>query len=205
SAMLAWTCVEWLRNGKPSVLGAISGAVAGFVGVTPAAGFVTPMSAIIIGLAVGVGCYLMVAEIKHLFGYDDTLDVFGIHGFGGTLGAILTGVFATSQINPIFKDASGNPLPVGLLEGNSAQVLNQLAGIGIAIAFAAIGSFVILKVVDLLIGVRVSETAELEGLDASQHGESGYVFIEDAPSGFSLAEFAKTESAIPTELALESK
>lgn len=205
SAMLAWTCVEWLRNGKPSVLGAISGAVAGLVGVTPAAGFVTPMSAIIIGLAVGVGCYLMVAEIKHLFGYDDTLDVFGIHGFGGTLGAILTGVFATSQINPIFKDASGNPLPVGLLEGNSAQVLNQLAGIGIAVAFAAIGSFVILKVVDLLIGVRVSETAELEGLDASQHGESGYVFIEDAPLGFSLAEFATTDSTIPTELALESK
>lgn len=204
SAMLAWTCVEWLRNGKPSVLGAISGAVAGLVGVTPAAGFVTPMSAIFIGLAVGVGCYLMVSKIKHLFGYDDTLDVFGIHGFGGTLGAILTGVFATSQVNPIFKDASGNPLPVGLLDGNSAQVLNQLAGIGVAIAFAAIGSFVILKVVDLLIGVRVSETAELEGLDASQHGETGYVFIEEDPSGFSLAEFTKTES-IPTELALETK
>jgi Amt family ammonium transporter len=205
SAMLAWTCVEWFRNGKPSVLGAISGAVAGLVGVTPAAGFVTPISAIIIGLAVGVGCYLMVAEIKHLFGYDDTLDVFGIHGFGGTLGAIMTGIFATSQINPIFKDASGNPLPIGLLEGNSAQVLNQLAGIGIAVAFAAIGSFVILKVVDLLIGVRVSETQELEGLDATQHGESGYVFSEDSKEVFAFAETSETETAIPTELALGSK
>lgn len=205
SAMLAWTCVEWLRNGKPSVLGAISGAVAGLVGVTPAAGFVTPMSAIIIGLAVGIGCYFMVAEIKHLFGYDDTLDVFGIHGFGGTLGAILTGVFATSVINPVFKDASGNALPVGLLEGNSAQVLNQLAGIGIAVIFAAVGSFVILKVVDLLIGVRVSETEELEGLDASQHGESGYVFIEDSAPGFTMSDFAQGENAIAPELALESK
>ncbi len=205
SAMLAWTCVEWLRNGKPSVLGAISGAVAGLVGVTPAAGFVTPMSAIIIGLAVGVGCYLTVAEIKHLFGYDDTLDVFGIHGFGGTLGAILTGVFATSEINPIFKDASGNPLPVGLLEGNPAQVLNQLAGIGIAVAFAAVGSFLILKVVDLLVGVRVSETAELEGLDVSQHGESGYAFAEEEKEAFASSEYSKAKSIIPPELALEGK
>jgi ammonium transporter, Amt family len=179
SAMLAWTCVEWLRNGKPSVLGAISGAVAGLVGVTPAAGFVTPMSAIIIGLAVGIGCYFMVAEIKQRFGYDDTLDVFGIHGFGGTLGAIMTGIFATSEINPIFKDANGTALPVGLLEGNSGQVVNQLIGIGIAIAFATVGSYLILKFVDLLIGVRVSGTQELEGLDASQHGEIGYAFSGD--------------------------
>ena len=205
SAMLAWTCVEWLRNGKPSVLGAISGAVAGLVGVTPAAGFVTPMSAIIIGLAVGIGCYFMVAEIKHLFGYDDTLDVFGIHGFGGTLGAIFTGIFATSTINPIFKDADGNALPMGLLEGNSAQVVNQLIGIGIAIAFAAIGSFVILKIVDLLIGVRVSETAELEGLDASQHGETGYVFIDNTKEPTASTEYAKEENVISPELALGSK
>jgi ammonium transporter, Amt family len=205
SAMLAWTCVEWLRNGKPSVLGAISGAVAGLVGVTPAAGFVSPMSAIIIGLAVGVGCYFMVAEIKHLFGYDDTLDVFGIHGFGGTLGAIMTGVFASSAINPIFKDADGNPLPVGLLEGNSVQVLNQLAGIGIAIGFAAVGSLVILKIVDLLIGVRVSETQELEGLDATQHGESGYVFGEEEKSVFAYSQHTSTEPGIPNELALENK
>jgi Amt family ammonium transporter len=205
SAMLAWTCVEWLRNGKPSVLGAISGAVAGLVGVTPAAGFVSPMSAIIIGLAVGVGCYLMVSEIKKLFGYDDTLDVFGIHGFGGALGAIMTGVFANSAINPVFKDAAGNPLPVGLLEGNSGQVLNQLIGIGVAIAFAAIGSFVILKVVDLLIGVRVSETQEIEGLDATQHGESGYVFTEGEKPLFTYSEYSTAEPGIPNELALENK
>ena len=180
------------------------GAVAGLVGVTPAAGFVTPMSAIIIGLAVGVGCYLMVAEIKRLFGYDDTLDVFGIHGFGGTLGAIMTGIFATSEINPIFKDASGNALPVGLLEGNPSQVLNQLAGIGIAIAFAAIGSFIILKVVDLLIGVRVSETAELEGLDASQHGETGYAFADVSENSLE-PNIIETDGIIPTELALGSK
>lgn len=205
SAMLAWTCVEWLRNGKPSVLGAISGAVAGLVGVTPAAGFVTPMSAIFIGLAVGVGCYFMVAEIKHLFGYDDTLDVFGIHGFGGTLGAILTGVFATSSINPIFKDASGNPLPVGLLEGNSAQVVNQLIGIGVAVAFAAIGSFLILKVVDLLIGVRVSEVQELEGLDSSQHGEIGYAFADGAIEISAQPNLIENKGVLPTELALGSK
>lgn len=204
SAMLAWTCVEWLRNGKPSALGAISGAVAGLVGVTPAAGFVTPMSAILIGLAVGVGCYFMVAEIKHLFGYDDTLDVFGIHGFGGTLGAILTGIFANSAINPIFKDADGKPLPVGLLEGNSAQVVNQLIGIGLAVAFAAIGSFVILKVVDLVIGVRVSETQELEGLDASQHGEAGYAFVEGVKE-ISVQPNITSESPISAELALGSK
>lgn len=117
----------------------------------------------------------------------------------------MTGVFATSVINPVFKDASGNALPVGLLEGNSAQVLNQLAGIGIAVIFAAVGSFVILKVVDLLIGVRVSETEELEGLDASQHGESGYVFIEDSAPGFTMSDFAQGENAIAPELALESK
>jgi Amt family ammonium transporter len=204
SAMLAWTCVEWLRNGKPSALGAISGAVAGLVGVTPAAGFVTPMSAIFIGLAVGVGCYFMVAEIKHLFGYDDTLDVFGIHGFGGTLGAILTGIFANSAINPIFKDADGKPLPVGLLEGNTGQVVNQLVGIGIAVAFAAIGSLVILKFVDLIIGVRVSETEELEGLDASQHGEIGYAFVEGAKEISVQPNFAN-EAAISAELALGSK
>jgi ammonium transporter, Amt family len=198
SAMLAWTCVEWLRNGKPSVLGAISGAVAGLVGVTPAAGFVTPMSAIIIGLAVGIGCYFMVAEIKQRFGYDDTLDVFGIHGFGGTLGAIMTGIFATSEINPIFKDANGTALPVGLLEGNSGQVVNQLIGIGIAIAFATVGSYLILKFVDLLIGVRVSGTQEIEGLDASQHGEIGYAFSGDGRGEIHIS--ASSDEILPVGL-----
>lgn len=199
SAMLAWTCVEWLRNGKPSVVGAISGAVAGLVGVTPAAGFVTPMSAIIIGLLVGIGCYFMVAEIKHLFGYDDTLDVFGIHGFGGTLGAILTGIFATSEVNPIFKDANGNALPVGLLEGNSAQVVNQLIGIGVAISFAVIGSYLILKFVDILIGVRVSEIQEIEGLDATQHGEIGYSFAGDGRGEIHISN-SESDSSVSVNL-----
>ncbi len=179
SAMLIWVIIEWLKHGKPTVVGAISGAVAGLVGVTPAAGFVTPMSAIFIGLIVGIGCYFMVSEIKKLFGYDDTLDVFGIHGFGGTIGAIMTGIFATSFINPIFKDGSGNALPVGLIDGNSGQIVNQLIGIGIAIALSTIGTFVILKLVDLVIGLRVSEIDEMTGLDATQHGETAYVFEGD--------------------------
>ena len=176
AAMLAWTTVEWLRHGKPTVVGAISGAVAGLVGITPAAGFVSPMSAIVIGLPVGIGCYLMVSEVKKRFGYDDTLDVFGIHGFGGTIGAIMTGVLATSFINPIFKDANGGNLPVGLIDGNGMQVVNQLAGIGIAVALSSVGTLIILKIVDLAIGLRVSENAEIAGLDASQHGETAYIF-----------------------------
>ncbi len=180
AAMLAWTVVEWVKHGKPTVIGAISGAVAGLVGVTPAAGFVSPMSAIFIGLIVGIGCFLMVSEVKKIFGYDDTLDVFGIHGFGGTIGAILTGVLATRVINPIFKDADGNALPVGWIDGSASQVFNQLAGIGIAIVLATVGTYGILKVVDLLIGLRVSETDEIEGLDASQHGETAYVFDTEA-------------------------
>jgi ammonium transporter, Amt family len=179
SAMLAWVLIEWFRHGKPTAIGAISGAVAGLVGVTPASGFVTPMSAIFIGLAVGFGCFLMVSEVKKMFGYDDTLDVFGIHGFGGTIGAILTGVFAVSEINAVFKDSSGNPLPVGLLEGNSAQFINQLLAVGIAVAFSSVSTFVILKLVDLVIGVRVSANDEIEGLDASQHGETAYNFNDD--------------------------
>ena len=176
SAMLAWIMIDWFRSGKPTAIGAISGAVAGLVGITPAAGFVTPVSAIIIGLIAGSACYVMVVEVKKLFGYDDTLDVFGIHGVGGTVGAVATGVFATSLINPIFKDASGAPLPIGLLEGNPEQLLNQVAGISIAVVLGAGGTFLILKFVDILVGVRVSETDEIAGLDATQHGEIAYIF-----------------------------
>jgi Amt family ammonium transporter len=204
TAMLAWTAVEWLRNGKPTVIGAISGAVAGLVGITPAAGFVTPMSAILIGF----GCYLMVSEVKKLFGYDDTLDVFGIHGFGGTVGAILTGVLATGAINPVFKDAAGNVLPVGAIDGNSIQVVNQLVGVGIAIFMSAIGSLVILKAVDLVIGLRVSESDEIAGLDSSQHGENAYVFEDISASEILIASPAFREQndineVLPT-LALET-
>jgi Amt family ammonium transporter len=179
TAMLMWTAIEWYKHGKPTTIGAISGAVSGLVCITPAAGFVSPMSAILIGAVAGTVCYLMVCEVKKLLGYDDTLDVFGIHGIGGISGAILTGVFATSSINPIFKDSAGNALPVGLIEGNPMQVVYQLVGIGIAIAFSVIGSIVILKVVDLVIGLRVSENDETVGLDATQHGETAYIFEGD--------------------------
>jgi Amt family ammonium transporter len=155
-------------------LGGISGAVCGLVAITPASGFVTPMSSLIIGFIAGVGCFLMVTEVKKRFGYDDSLDVFGVHGTGGTLGAILTGVFATSAINPVFKDASGNPLPVGLVDGHAGQIINQLIAVGITISLAVIGTAVLLKLVDLVIGLRVNEEDEIQGLDLSQHGEEGY-------------------------------
>jgi len=174
TAAIGWAGAEWVRHGKPSTLGAISGSVAGLVAITPAAGFVTPMSALVIGLMAGVVCYLMVAFVKARFGYDDSLDAFGVHGAGGTLGALLTGVFASSAVNPIFKDGQGNALPSGLLEGNAHQLLNQCVGIGIAWAIAIVGTLVILKIVDVTVGLRVSEEHEVQGLDVSQHGEDGY-------------------------------
>jgi len=180
AAALGWSAAEWWKNGKPSALGAISGAVAGLVAITPAAGFVAPMPAIVIGLVAGVGCYFMVAKVKMLFGYDDSLDAFGVHGAGGTIGALLTGVFASSAVNPMFKDAHGITLPSGLLEGNPHQLLNQFAGVAIAWGLAIVGTLVILKVVDLIIGLRVPEEHEIQGLDLSQHGEGGYYW--EAPA-----------------------
>jgi Amt family ammonium transporter len=181
TAALGWSGAEWLRNGKPSALGAISGAVAGLVAITPAAGFVSPMAALLIGLVAGVFCYTMVAKVKARFGYDDTLDAFGVHGAGGTIGALLTGVFAMSAINPIFKDAQGNALASGLLEGNAHQLGNQLVGVVIAWAIAGVGTLLILKVVDVLAGVRVSDEHEILGLDLSQHGEEGYSWEASLP------------------------
>ena len=139
AAVVGWGGAEWFRNGKPSALGAISGAVAGLVAITPAAGFVSPAAALVIGLLAGTFCYLMVAHVKARFGYDDSLDAFGVHGAGGTIGALLTGVFALRAINPIFKDASGNILPSGALEGNLRQLLYQSIGVLIAWALAAAG------------------------------------------------------------------
>jgi len=180
AAALGWAGAEWVRNGKPSVLGGISGAVAGLVAITPAAGFVKPMPALAIGLIAGVFCYWMVAKVKAKFGYDDSLDAFGVHGAGGTLGALLTGVFAVSAVNPIFKDAQGNTLASGLIEGNAHQLLNQAVGVGIAWGLAIVGTLVILKVVDVTIGLRVSEEEEVQGLDLSQHGEEGYYWEASA-------------------------
>src|SRR5258707_15761495 len=128
AAAIGWSVAEWIRQGKPSAMGAISGWVVGLVAITPAAGFVTPMSALWIGLIAGVFCYFMVVKVKSAFGYDDSLDAFGVHGAGGTMGALLTGVFATSAINPIL----GPGKALGLLEGNGGQGLNQLVGVAIA-------------------------------------------------------------------------
>ncbi|MEQ1605801.1 MAG: ammonium transporter [Pyrinomonadaceae bacterium] len=203
TAMLTWVLIDWLKNGKPTVIGAISGAVAGLVCITPAAGFVSPLSAIMIGMAAGTVCYVMVCEVKKRFGYDDTLDVFGIHGIGGIFGAVLTGVFATSSVNPIFKAADGTILPVGWLEGNPGQVVNQLIGVGITVALAAVGSLLILKFVDLVIGLRVSESDETAGLDVSQHGETAYVFEPAGENSIPPAFSLESKIAPPSELVLE--
>jgi Amt family ammonium transporter len=174
AAVLGWMLAEWLRNGKPSVLGAISGAVAGLVAITPASGFVKPFPALLIGFLAGIICFLMVTVVKSKFGYDDTLDAFGVHGAGGTVGALLTGVFATNAINDGFKDASGKLLPLGMVDGNTGQIFNQAIGVLISWSLAIVGTLIILKICDVLLGVRVSAEDELEGLDISMHGEEGY-------------------------------
>ncbi|HXM16318.1 MAG TPA: ammonium transporter [Candidatus Eremiobacteraceae bacterium] len=170
AAAISWSLAEWIKNGRPSALGAISGAVAGLVAITPAAGFVGPMSALVIGFIAGIVCYLMVTKVKSAFGYDDALDAFGVHGAGGTIGALLTGVFAQQAINPIF----GAGKPVGGLDGHWGQIGNQLVGVAVAWGFALVGSIVLLKVTDLITGIRVSEEHEIEGLDITQHGEEAY-------------------------------
>ena len=179
AAALSWSAAEWLHNGKPSVLGGISGAVAGLVAITPAAGFVTPMSALIIGLIAGAFCFFMVAKVKAKFKYDDSLDAFGVHGAGGTIGALLTGVFASSAVNPIFHNASG-VLPSGVFEGNFRQLFNQFVGVVIAWVLAIVGTLILLKIVDATIGLRVSVEHEVQGLDLSQHGEEGYAWESSA-------------------------
>jgi len=170
AAAISWAAAEWIRSGKPTALGAISGAVAGLVAITPASGFVDPMSAIWIGLATGVFCYFMVVKVKIWFGYDDSLDSFGVHGAGGTLGALLTGIFATSAINPVF----GAGKATGWLEGNAHQLLNQLTGVALAWGISIVGTLIILFVVDKLVGLRLSEEDEHRGLDLAAHGEVGY-------------------------------
>lgn len=169
AAALTWLLAEWSMVGKPSMLGGISGAVAGLVAVTPASGFVKPMPALLIGAIAGVFCFLMVAKVKAKFGYDDALDAFGVHGMGGTLGAILTGVFATKEVNDLREG-----MPMGWVDGNVGQVWNQIVASGVAWVIAIVGTLVILKVVDLIAGLRTSESEETEGLDLSMHGEEGY-------------------------------
>jgi len=168
---LAWAGVEWFVRSKPTLLGACSGAVAGLVCVTPAAGFVQPTGGIAMGGAAGIVCYLSCTVLKNRFRYDDSLDAFGVHGVGGTLGAVLTGVFATRVVCDV-----GHGKPLGLLEGGTVLV-GQLAAVLFAWVLAAVATFILLKVLDVTMGLRVSPEAEVEGLDLSQHGEEGYIFI----------------------------
>ncbi len=165
AAVLGWLLAEKLRDGKPSVLGGITGAVAGLVAITPASGFVTPMAALIIGFIAGLVCYLAVAVLKSKLGYDDSLDAFGVHGVGGTVGAVLTGVFASATVQ---KGVTGS------LEGNSDQLIDNILGVLVTWVLAAVGTFIILKVTDLTVGLRVTEAEEIEGLDLTQHGEEAY-------------------------------
>ncbi len=162
---LTWATLSWMRQGAPSVLGAAAGAVAGLVSITPASGYVNPQGALIIGFGAGAFCYFAVI-LKSRFGFDDALDVFAVHGVGGIWGAIATGLFATKTVN-----AAGND---GLFYGNPGQVLSQLAGVGATLAWSGVMTFVILKVIDLVVGLRVSAKEEAAGLDGALHGESAY-------------------------------
>jgi len=164
AAGLSWMSVEWAVKGKPSVLGIISGAVAGLVAITPASGFVDPMGALLIGLVAGVVCWWAATSLKKMFGYDDALDAFGVHGVGGFVGAVLTGVFAVQAV--------GGQGKAGLIDGNAGQVLTQLYGCGVVIVYCAVATFIIAKVVDLIIGLRVDKDVEREGLDVNLHGEA---------------------------------
>ncbi len=170
AAALGWTIFEWIHNGKPTALGAISGAVAGLVAITPASGFVQPFPALLIGFAAGFFCSFMVFQVKSRFGYDDSLDAFGVHGAGGTLGALLTGIFATCLINPVF----GKGVPTGGIDGHWSQLLNQLTAVGMAWGISIVGTLILLFVVDKIMGLRVVREDEVAGLDLSQHGEEGY-------------------------------
>jgi Amt family ammonium transporter len=155
AAALGWMFAEWISKGKPSVLGIASGAVAGLVAITPASGFVYPGPALIIGVVAGVICFISATSLKHALGYDDSLDAFGVHGIGGIIGALLTGVFASKEIS-----------------GSDGSVLTQLWGVGTTVIYGFVASFVILKIIDKTIGLRVTEDQEREGLDIALHGES---------------------------------
>jgi len=165
-AALAWMFAEWLTRGKPSVLGIISGAVAGLVAITPASGYVDPTGGLLIGIAAGLVCFWAVTYLKPMLGYDDALDGFGVHAVGGFVGAILTGVFARAAIG-----AANGVTSVGLIEGNAGQVFTQLVGTLVTIVWSVVVTFIILKIVDAVVGLRVSREVEVEGLDINLHGE----------------------------------
>lgn len=167
AGVFSWVGMEWILHGKPTLFGAASGAIAGLVCITPAAGFVSPLSAVVMGLLVGPLCYLAVSRVKEKFGYDDSLDAFGIHGIGGTLGALLTGIFASTAVNPVGFD--------GWLAGNPGQFMLQALGVAVTYVFAGLGTYIILKVISRFTELRVSADEEEYGLDQSLHGEAAYV------------------------------
>jgi ammonium transporter, Amt family len=173
---IAWMLAEKIRNGKSSALGGISGAVAGLATVTQGAGYVQPFAAVFIGLIAGSVCYTMVAVVKNRLKYDDSLDAFGVHGIGGLTGCLLTGIFATKAINDALKLPNGQPAPLGLVDGNPQQILNQAIGAVIGIAFGVIGTLICLTVTGWVTKIRMSQQEEAEGMDVSLHGEEGYVF-----------------------------
>jgi Amt family ammonium transporter len=172
TAAMVWLFIEWLKTGKPTVLGAISGAVAGLAIITPASGFTTPMYAMIIGGIGGVVCFIGATTLKQKMGYDDSLDAFGVHGVSGVVGVTLTGVFAVASVNEAVNIG-------GLVDGNGKQVLNQLGGAAVTVVLCVVLSFVLLKITNAVCGLRVAEEEEFDGLDLSQHGESGYNLEED--------------------------
>jgi Amt family ammonium transporter len=170
AAGLTWALIEWWHNGSPTILGTVTGAVAGLVAITPACGFVNPMNAMFIGMIVAAVCYIAVAVIKAKLGYDDSLDAFGVHGVGGTVGTIATGLFAEKAVN-----AAGNN---GLLFGNAHQLVVQSLSLLVAVTFAVVMTFIIFKIVDALVGMRVEEKNEIVGLDLTQQSEAAYTVIE---------------------------
>ncbi len=170
AAGLSWAFLEWIRNGKPTVFGIVTGSIAGLATITPASGFVSPLSAILIGVAASIVCFIAVAVTKPRFGYDDSLDAFGVHGVGGILGTLLTGVLASKIINP----SGAN----GLFYGNPKQLLIQLVGVAVAVSYTFLATFVIYKLVDIFFRMRVSEKDELVGLDLTQHRERAYTILE---------------------------
>jgi Amt family ammonium transporter len=169
AAALAWMSVEWMTKGKPSVLGIVSGAVVGLVAITPASGFVAPGGALVIGLVAGVICFWACTSLKNMMGYDDSLDTFGVHCIGGMTGAILTGVFAVGAFSATSDLPGGSP---GLMEGNAHQVLVQCVGVLTTLVWSGVVSFILYKVVDAIVGLRVDPEVEVEGLDLALHGEA---------------------------------
>lgn len=170
---VAWAGLEWLKRGRATLLGASSGAIAGLVCITPAAGFVNLMPALLMGALAGIACYFACSKIKATFKYDDSLDAFGVHGVGGTLGAVLTGVFATRAI----WDITGEGTPLGIIEGNYSTIIGQVVATIVTWAFAAVVTIALLKILDATIGLRVESNAERQGLDVTEHGEEGYIFM----------------------------